>query len=297
MTKLIIGLMFLALVGPARSADDVTANQITSPSGDLASHKCRWPLQRRGNYLHLVIRKHPNFYLMGINSQKKGEHELAIRNFSEAINICPNDAFAYGKRGMAHQELGQIDAAILDFGRAINLEPEMYWVFNNRGNAYHMRGEYDRAVRDFDDSIRLKPDFAVAFYNRGLVYAHMSEFDRATRDLDRALRLKPDYVRAYNDLAWLLATMPDDQLRNGREAVRLAREAIRLDDDPANHATLAAAYAEAGDFDSAVAEQVRAIEMLQAKGQLDDLADYQSRLDLYQRGQPYRSDKRTEPAS
>ena len=288
MTRVILALMFLVLVGPALGGDDATARQMTSLSGDLASHKCTWSLRRYGAYLEMLVRGHPNYYLRGIRSLEIGEYELAIRNFNAAIRVCPNDAFAYGSRGLAHQELGQIDTAIRDFDQAINLNSEMYWIFNNRGNAYHRKGEYHRAIRDFDDSIRINPDFAVAYFNRGLVYAHKSVFDRATRDLDRALRLKPDYTNAYNNYAWLLATVPDDQLRDGREAVRLAREAVRLDDAPDTRGTLAAAYAEAEEFDNAVAEQIRAIKMLRSMGQLDTVADYQSRLDLYRRGLPYR---------
>ncbi len=86
----------------------------------------------------------------------------------------------------------------------------------------------------------------------------------------------------------MLATASNAQARDGREAVRLAREAVRLDDHPGYRDTLAAAYAEAGRFDDAVAEQERAIEMLRAAGRHDEVADYRSRLDLYRRGQPYR---------
>ncbi len=70
--------------------------------------------------------------------------------------------------------------------------------------------------------------------------------------------------------------------------MRLAREAVRLENDPYYRDTLAAAYAEAGQFDNAVAEQERAIEMLWAAGQRDEIADYQTRLDLYRGRQPYR---------
>ena len=86
----------------------------------------------------------------------------------------------------------------------------------------------------------------------------------------------------------MLATAGNAQFRDGRVAVRLAREAVRLNDIPNYRDTLAAAFAEAGRFGDAVAEQERAIEMLRAAGRHDKLADFQSRLDLYRRGQPYR---------
>ena len=52
--------------------------------------------------------------------------------------------------------------------------------------------------------------------------------------------------------------------------------------------TLASAHAEAGQFDNAVAEQERAMEMLRTAGRDDEIADFQNRLDLYRYGQPYR---------
>ncbi len=63
---------------------------------------------------------------------------------------------------------------------------------------------------------------------------------------------------------------------------------VRLNDEPNYRDTFAAAYAEAGQFYDAVAEQERAIEMLRAAGNHDKISDYQTRLDLYQNRQPYR---------
>jgi hypothetical protein len=85
-----------------------------------------------------------------------------------------------------------------------------------------------------------------------------------------------------------LATTPDTELRDGRKAVTLATKAVHLNDTALNRDTLAAAYAEAGRFADAVAEQERVIEMAQAAGMHDQIADLQSRLDLYRRRQAYR---------
>ena len=72
----------------------------------------------------------------------------------------------------------------------------------------------------------------------------------AVAQYQEALRLNPDLAGALNNLAWVLATCPDDQLRNGAEAVRLAERACELTHyrEPLFIGTLAAAYAEAGRF-------------------------------------------------
>ena len=91
-----------------------------------------------------------------------------------------------------------------------------------------------------------------------------------------------------------MATTSDVKFRDGRRAVELAEKGVRLKDDAPYRGTLAAAYAEAGRFDDAVTEQERAIEMLRTAGRDDEVADYQTRLDLHRSGQPYR--ERTRPA-
>ena len=161
-------------------------------------------------------------------------------------------------------------------------------ILYSRGWRYGAKGEYDRAIADLDQAIRLKPDYNQAFRDRGRVYHIKGEYDRAIADFNQAIRLRPDYARAFNELAWLLATTRDTRLRDGSRAVKLAKEAVRLNDTPAHRDTLAAAFAEAGRFDDAVAEQERAIEMTQAAGKHDKVSDFRSRLDLYRRRQPFR---------
>ena len=74
------------------------------------------------------------------------------------------------------------------------------------------------------------------------------------------------------------------------EAIRLAQQAVAAWPRAEYLDTLAAAYAETGQFDKAVNEQQRAIEMLRAAGDHRRVAGYQSRLDLYRRHQPYREE-------
>ena len=97
-----------------------------------------------------------------------------------------------------------------------------------------------------------------------------------------ALRLNPDLAGALNNLAWVLAASPDDELRNGAEAVRLAERACELTHygQPLFIGTLAAAYAEAGRFPEAVttAEKVEQLATTAAKNR--------QLLELYRAGKP-----------
>lgn len=106
------------------------------------------------------------------------------------------------------------------------------------------------------------------------------------RQYESAIRLDPESAYLHNDCAWLLSTCPDAAVRNGKRAVRFSLEACELADwqDTFMLDTLAAAYAESGDFETAIA-------MLE-KG-LEDFGDagpegMRARLKLYRRGVPFR---------
>lgn len=128
----------------------------------------------------------------------------------------------------------------------------------------------------------------IAIYNRGLAHQRLGQYDRAIDDMAEVIRLQPDFSVAYNVRAWIMATAEDARFRDGAWAVELARKAIGLKDSIDYRDTLAAALAESGKFDEAVAEQDRAIALLKATGRVDQVADFESRRDLYKKRQPFR---------
>ncbi len=218
--------------------------------------------------------------------------DLNIESCTRAMEAdgLPDEDLAkiLNSRGSAYYYNGEYNRAIADFDESIWLIPSSAVAYFNRGWAHSEKSEYNRAIKDFDEAIRLGGDDANYVRGRVMAYYLKGEYYRAIEDLDQAIRLKPDDANAMNTMAWILATARNTDVRDGHEAVRLAQEAVRLIDAPAFRDTLAAAYAEAGQFDNAVAAQERAIEMLRTAGRDDEVADYQNRLDLYRYGQPYR---------
>jgi tetratricopeptide (TPR) repeat protein len=112
-------------------------------------------------------------------------------------------------------------------------------------------------------------------------------FKDAIIQYDRAYRASPDSIDVQNNLAWILATCPDKDLRDAPRAVTLAEQAARSTNyaDASMLDTLAAAYAEAGDFANAVRTQREAIRLTPANYR----SGLQQRLDLYLRDKPYHS--------
>jgi Zn-dependent protease len=130
---------------------------------------------------------------------------------------------------------------------------------------------------------------ATALTNRGVAESRRGQWQRAIEDYDKALEMQPKLASAHNNLAWLLATCPIDTLRNGEAALEHALWACKATGWATPHClgTLAAAYAEVGDFGQAVHWQERALaDAGYRRTYGEDVV--QDRLRLYEQGLPCR---------
>jgi tetratricopeptide (TPR) repeat protein len=217
------------------------------------------------------------------------EFDKAIADYTEAIRLGPKDADKYIKRGNAWGEKGEYDKAITDFSEAIRLDPKCALAYHHRGLSWGYKEMYDNAIADFNEAIRLDPKSGGWYYDRGIAWLNKTEYAKAIADFSEAIRLDPADTRAYNGRAWIWATCPDAKFRDGKRAVASATKACELADWKNGHnlGTLAAAYAEAGDFDSAVKWQTKALEHYPK----DDASTRElgsKLLKLYQEKRPYR---------
>ena len=116
------------------------------------------------------------------------------------------------------------------------------------------KGQFDEAIENYRKAIQVNSNHPETFFHLGMTLGQLGRNREAVAQYREALRLNPNLARALSNLAWMLATSPDDELRNGAEAVRLAERACELTHhgEPLFIGTLAAAYAEAGRFPEAV---------------------------------------------
>jgi formylglycine-generating enzyme required for sulfatase activity len=203
-------------------------------------------------------------------------------------NDCPRfyhrSAFRGGWHGPTFRTYNTGFRVVLDVAPRASRD-EAVW-YNTRAHVWLARKEYAKALADYDRTLRLNPGYARAYYNRALVRRLKKEYVGALSDYGEALRLNPKDVNAYNMQAWLLATCPDPSLRDGKRAVESAKRACELSGWKYAHCldTLAAAFAELGDFAQAVQFQRQALEV--GGPNLDQ--GYRRRLELYEAGKPYR---------
>jgi tetratricopeptide (TPR) repeat protein len=180
-----------------------------------------------------------------------------------------------------------LDAAADYYADYLRRQPNSAWAHNLRGWIHYEMADFDAAVKDYTDAIRLDRRDSLAYNNRGGAWQKMGQYDSALKDYNETVRLSPQETWGYNSLAWLLATCPQAEKRDGSRAVTLAKKACALANwkDPYSLDTLAAACAEAGDFDQAVRWQTQAISTLAADKGFADAA--RERLALYRDKRPY----------
>src|SRR5262249_4904601 len=141
--------------------------------------------------------------------------------------------------------------AIADFSAAIEQAPADAAAFRDRGLALLFSGEYDRALADLDEAIRLNATDAVTFNNRGVAWMRRGDYARASEDLLEAIRLDPRFPNPLKHLAWIQATCPLAELRQGEQGIANAARALELAGGKPIEwlEVLAAAHAEAGNFE------------------------------------------------
>lgn len=235
------------------------------------------------------------YLLRGAAYQEKKEWEKAAADFTEADHRKPGDAATLNSRGICYAALEQAEKAIADFSAAVKADPKDARSHQLRGGAYAEKGEKEKALADYKEAMDLAPNDPVTYLYRAQLYLLEQEPEKALADMEELMRRAPDYAGATNDYAWTLATNPKDAVRNGRKAVEYAKKACHATDY--KHAptvdTLAAALAEAGDWEEAIRWEKEALELAE-KSNPDDISGMKDRLALYSDKKAYRETPKRE---
>jgi tetratricopeptide (TPR) repeat protein len=155
------------------------------------------------------------------------------------------------------------------------------------GNLYRLTGRNREALDSFSRMLQDDPQNSVALGARGDILVNMGEHERALADYRAYLVRDINQPAILNNAAWVMATSPHAALRNGRLAVRLALRANQLTDDKQPHiwSTLAAAFAETGDFDAAVTWAAKAVD----SGTDDAKEQMRAERESYRQRKPWRT--------
>jgi len=231
---------------------------------------------------------------LGNDLRGKGKLDAAITHYQEALAISPNYAAAHYNLGNALYDKGRLDEAIAHYQKALQIQPDSEEAHYNLGLALLRKGSVDEAIRHFQQALQIQPGLADAHYNLGLAFFRKGSAGEAIDHLQKALQIEPANPTIQYSLAWLLATSPQATLRNGSRAVELAQKANELTGggNPFVLHTLAAAFAETGQFADARRAMQKAIELTRAAGQQDVVQQFNGELKRYEAGLPLHEAKK-----
>jgi tetratricopeptide (TPR) repeat protein len=254
---------------------------------------------------------------------RNGDRRGALGHFREAIGIKPNYANAHANLAALLDRQGKPDEAIEHYRKAVEINPALTWANCHLGLALAKRGDDAAAESCFREVLRLRPRDTEALsalgalltrtaraaeaipylrravglrnedpelhYRLAAALAATGRFREAIEQYEKAIGLRGGHLEAKRDLAWLLATCPDEELRDGAKAAWHAKVLCEAS-GYRNHAyldTLAAAYAAMGKHDQAAETAQKALELARAEGADEAAREYRKRLELYRAGRPY----------
>jgi tetratricopeptide (TPR) repeat protein len=165
-----------------------------------------------------------------------------------------------------------------------------------RSNTYARKYQSQQAMNDAESAVRVSPYSPSGYVARANVNAALGKYQLATADLDKAIYLAPRYESVLNAMAWFKAVCPETAYRDGKKAVELGKRACVITEWRRSTYldTLAAAYAECGDFDQAIKYENQAISKknpgFSPKEKKWVAEDQQKHLQFFQSHKAYRDD-------
>jgi len=227
----------------------------------------------------------------GVSRAQAGQFADAFDDFDRVLQLNPQFAKAYSNRAMLFVQAKNLDEAIADFERSIDLDPTLVAGQIGLGRISHMLGQLEKSLQHVSKAVELDLDNANILCSRADLYADMGRYGDAMVDYAHAIDLDLECAHAYRNGAWLLATCPEEQFRDGENALLGAQRAIEFGYGQRHVVldTLAAALADLGRFEEAIQSLEEAIELAPQESR----AAYLARLRLYEN----RTAFRTQPIS
>jgi protein O-mannosyl-transferase len=147
------------------------------------------------------------FINLGFAHTNSGQIDLALEDYTKAIENNPEFTDSYYNRGLIYINTGRFESAIADLSKAVEIDPKYAKGYADRGVAYYSLKQWDKSLADYSKAIELKPDFADALFNRGLLYGSQGQPDKAITDFSKVISIDPRNIRALSMRANVYANL------------------------------------------------------------------------------------------
>jgi tetratricopeptide (TPR) repeat protein len=232
-----------------------------------------------------------------------GRTDAALAECERVLAGHPDDVDAVFLKARLNLEMNRLEEAVALNRRATALAPDNAFIHQFLPDMLSELGRDDEAAAALRSQLRFMPAHGDLHRRLGITYAWLANYGGARRHFELARRFSPRDDRADRLLAWLLATCPDDGIRDGAEAVALAKALQRswrpgpqqqdgrlLARYAAALRVLGAAYAEAGRFGEAADAARALLTLLERAGQAALAAEAREMLSAYRARRPWRDD-------
>jgi tetratricopeptide (TPR) repeat protein len=225
--------------------------------------------------------------------EQLGQMEKALGDVDKMLSLKPDNTDLMRMRAALLADLGKFDKAVDELQKMHKANPKDSLTTLQMGMLYSTIKQYAKAIASYDEVLARNPDDVGAIRGRGDALLNLGRRGDAIAEYEKAFKLQPHDVGILNNFAWLLATAPEKKLRDGRRAVELANDACKQTDYKKDYilSTLAAAYAETGDFASARKWAAQAVEFAEpTKEEPDRKEELKRELESYKVNKPWRED-------
>jgi tetratricopeptide (TPR) repeat protein len=218
--------------------------------------------------------------------------EEAKKDVDKALVIQPGLVQGILLRAMIAGSEGKFSDAASDLEKLSRGQPDnLGWKLQLA--AYYQADKRPRkAIKLLDEILKDDPQTMLALRARGDALLSVGRHADAVKDYNQALKIDPKHSGILNNLAWVLATSPNDNVRDGKRSIALGKRACEATEYKKPHilSTLASGYAEAGDFENAIKWSEKAVEL----GDGEVVEQLKKELEGYKKGKPWRELQETE---
>jgi tetratricopeptide (TPR) repeat protein len=214
--------------------------------------------------------------------------EAAVTELETLLELDPDHPGGHYDLGLVRMRQGRLEEAEEHFRAVLAAVPEAQEPHIQLGELARRRGDFEAALGHYQRLVEVAPDVPPARFWRAVSLLRLDRRREALDYLEGDLQLSPRAPGLRFLMARLLASAPEAELRDGERAMTIARGLFDGRAVLSSAEALAAAYAETGDFDRAVAWQEAALAAAREAGNAPAVERIEERLERYRRGEPSR---------